>query len=314
MINNIYAIILIFIYIMFIIVLNLYFTIIKKNKYEDIDEKAAVMLYTYGKVSPYKLFKVTCMDLINKKYFTIKKEDSLSYIKVNNTNIDSLCEYEKLCYNSLKELIDDGKSLEELDNYFSTSYAYGKVLNKFYLELKKEVTHKYGRVYKYASFIPVVLTTFIYGIQVFSVLKIDIPIIASILLSLLLIVITVLVTNILNIYIKRIDFKRYLIIIVASLALSIISFNLWNKSANNDYLILHVILGIFSFLYPLYLYTCIYLVRSNFIYLNKKQASIIKYLDKVKDDLQNKKKYNKEDYILLYGLDIKKRIKGEYLK
>lgn len=315
MINNIYAVILIFIYIVFVTILNFYISLFNKDKNDvEVNGKPAKLLYCYGNTSPYKLFKVTVMDLINRGYFIISGEGDKSSIKASNKSINDLDEFEKLAYDSINDIIKEDASVKYLDDYFLSEYAYGKVLYKFNLELKKEINEEYGSVYKHSSYIGAMIVTFIYAMQVLSFLKVDLSLTFCTIISILFTMLTVVFLNIINRYVHKTDIKRFVIMGIGSFLLAIIAYDMWTNDSSNNYLIFHIILGIFSFMYPYMLFTLVYWIRSSRIYFNKKQGEVVKYLNHIKSNLQRKKKYTKEDYIYLYGLELNKRVKYKYLK
>lgn len=325
MIDSIIPIILIFLYITFMVLLNCYKSMnIKKkdiNK-ELLKDNPIYLLYVYG-IKANKLFYLTILNLINKKYYSLEKKGDtlcLRYLKSNLLKYEdeTLTESEQKVMGYINSLLykEDKNmyiSLDKLDNTIVGDYSFTSILNSFMIELRKEVKIKYGLIDKYADVMPIILLCFLYSLQIIVFFRLKLNILLITLLALLLTIVTMGVINLLKNKIVNHSFKRYLIIYIISVVLALTSYFIWSNNYMVDYIIYHVILGLLAFMYPLLVFTAIYFIHTNNFYRNPKQKDIINVLNDLKGKLENTKNVNEEDYIYILGLNIKKkRIDDDY--
>ena len=317
MIDNIIVILLILIYLTFVIIINCYTNLSKKKLYKVRLEKKdipAKLLFCYGVSSPFILFKVTLLDLIDRDIFLLKKEKGKIFIKYNKEKVLT-----KEIFESEQKVIDivnnyiktkqDDITLEEMDRYFSSDFCYASIVYDYYTILKNEVLSSYGVIDKYLNYIGAFVISFLYSLQVLFFIDYKFNLILALFLMLSLTFTSLIITKLLNKVINDVSLKKYIVLYFTSILLSIVSFYVWKNDRNNDYLIFHLILGILSFMYPLLIYTNLMFVKKNRYFKNNKQYIVVNYINEIKEKINKKTKYNRKDYIYMVGLNMKYDIK-----
>ena len=324
MIDSIVPIILIFLYITFMVLLNHYKSMNLKKKNinkELLKDNPVYLLYIYGNNKPNKLFFLTILSLINKNYYSLERKGEtlcLRYLKKDLLKYEdeNLTESEKKVIGYVNSLLykEDKNmyiSLDKLDNTIVGDFSFTSILNNFMVALRKEVKEKYGLIDKYADVMPIILLCFLYSLQIIIFFKLKLNILVVVLLALLFTIVTMGVINLFKNKIVNHSFKRYLIIYIVSVILALTSYFIWSNNYMVDYIIYHVILGLFAFMYPLLIFTAIYFIHTNNFYRNSNQRDIVNLLNEVKKELEDTNKVTEEDYIYVLGLNIKKKILEE---
>lgn len=324
MIDSIIPLGLILLYLLIIFLVNYYKNISpKKRKNHQInldDINPAISFYCYYSGNTSKLFWLTLLDLINRGYYKLYSKEDISYIKWNKNDILkidelSLKEFEKILVTYINTTMykNDAKetiSLDLLEKKVSSDWSYQSVLNNFITELKKEVSKTCGNIDKISILeIPLILT-FLYSVQVLYFFDMNFSVSQILLLSIPLTFITLLITDALKHIIVKYTLKKHIIAVIISIIMAVISFNIWKDLNDVDYIIFHVLMGVFAFMYPLLIITNLYYIKTTPHYFNKLQKDIINQLDELKIDILDEK-IKKIDYVYTYGLKVKNTSKNK---
>jgi len=289
----------------------------KKKKQHQIkleDIEPALALYCYNNGNASKLFWVTLLDLIDRDYYKLYSEENISYIKWNKKDILkvdelNLKEFESKLVTYINTLIykDNEKNyiaLEQLQRLVSSDWSYQSISNNFINELKKESIKTYGIVDKVSIFEAPAILTYIYALQVLYFLDFNFKTIQILLLSIPLTLITLIISNLFkNIMIKH-TFKKHMIMVVLSIITAVIAFYIWQSLSDIDYIIFHITMALFAFMYPLLVMTNIYFIKTTSHYINKLQQDIINQLDDLKIKTINNE-IKDINYTYVYGLKMK---------
>lgn len=318
MIDSIIPIGLILLYLLTMFLINYYRNISPRKKkahqikLEDIEPELALYCYNNGNAS--KLFWVTLLDLIDRGYYKLYSEENISYIKWNKKDILkvdelNLKEFEIKLVTYINTLIykDNEKnyiSLEKLQRLVSSDWSYQSISNSFTVELKKEAINTYGTVDKISIFEEPAILTYIYAMQVLYFLDVNFSTVQILLLSIPLTIITLIISNLLKHTLVKHTLKRYIFIVIPSIIMSVIAFYIWNSLSSIDYIIFHIAMALFAFMYPLLVITNIYFIKTTSHFLNKLQQDIIDQLDELKIKTINNEMKD-INYTYVYGLKLK---------
>lgn len=324
MIDSIIPIVLIFLYITLMILLNYYKNLSMKKKSINenlLKDNPVHLLYVYGNNKYNKLFFLTIINLIKKGYYAFEKKGNtlcIKYLKNDLLKYDeiNLLESEKKVISYINSLLykedqNNYISIDKLDNVITSDFSFSSILNSYMLSLRNEVKEKYGLIDKYADILPVILLCFFYSLQVIVFFKIKLNVLLIALLAGLLTILTLGVINILKNKIINHSFKRYIIVYTVSIILALLSYYIWSNNYMIDYIIYHVIMAIFSFMYPLLIFTSIYFIHTNNFYRNSKQREIVYLLNSIKERLYTKDKISDDEYIYIFGLNIKRKTNNQ---
>lgn len=318
MIDSIIPIGLILLYLLTMFLINYYRNISPRKKkahqikLEDIEPALALYCYNNGNAS--KLFWVTLLDLIDRGYYKLYDEENISYIKWNKKDILkvdelNLKEFEIKLVTYINTLIykDNEKnyiSLEQLQRLVSSDWSYQSISNSFTVELKKEAIETYGTVDKISIFEEPAILTYIYSMQVLYFFDVNFSTGQILLLSIPLTIITLIISNLLKHTMVKHTLKNHIFIVIPSIIMSVIAFYIWNSLSNIDYIIFHITMALFAFMYPLLVITNIYFIKTTSHYLNKLQQDIIDQLDELKIKTMNNETKD-INYTYVYGLKMK---------
>jgi hypothetical protein len=318
MIDSIIPIGLILLYLLTTFLINYYRNISpRKKKAQQIkleDIEPALALYCYNNGNASKLFWVTLLDLIDRDYYKLYSEDNISYIKWNKKDILkvdelNLKEFEIKLVTYINTLIYKNNeknyiSLEQLQRLVSSDWSYQSISNSFTVELKKEAIKTYGIVDKISIFEEPAILTYIYAMQVLYFFDVNFSTSQILLLSIPLTIITLIISNLLKHTMIKYTLKRHIFIVIPSIIMSVIAFYIWNSLSSIDYIIFHIAMALFAFMYPLLVITNIYFMKTTSHYLNKLQQDIIDQLDDLKIKTINNE-IEDINYTYVYGLKMK---------
>ncbi len=324
MIDSIIPIVLILLYLLTMFLINYYRNIRpKKNKQHQIKLESiepALALYCYNNGNASKLFWVTLLDLIDRDYYKLYSEKDISYIKWNKKDILkvddlNLKEFEIKVVTYINTLIykDNEKnyiSLEQLQKEVSSDWSYQSVSNSFTVELKKESIKIYGILDKISIFEEATILTYIYAVQVLYFFDVNFSTSQILLLSIPLTFVTLIISNLLKHTMIKYTLKKHILIIIPSVIASVIAFHIWQSLASIDYIIFHITMALFAFMYPLLVITNIYFIKTTSHYLNKLQQDIIYQLDDFKIKTINNE-IKDINYTYVYGLKMKIAIQNK---
>lgn len=324
MIDSIIPIALILLYLLTMFLINYYRNISprKKKEYQIKLEniEPALALYCYNNGNANKLFWVTLLDLIDRGYYKLYSAADVSYIKWNKKDILkvdelNLKEFEIKLVTYINTLIykDSEKnhiSLEELQKLVSSDWSYQSISNSFTVELKKESIKTYGIVDKISIFEGPTILTYIYAVQVLYFFDVNFSTGQIILLSIPLTLITLIISNLLKHIMIKHTLKKHMLIAVASIITAVIAFYIWQSLSSIDYIIFHITMALFAFMYPLLVITNIYFIKTTSHYLNKLQQDIIDQLDNLKVKTINNE-IKDINYTYVYGLKMKQSSKNK---
>lgn len=324
MIDSIIPIGLILLYLLTMFLINYYRNISPRKKkahqikLEDIEPALALYCYNNGNAS--KLFWVTLLDLIDRGYYKLYNDEDVSYIKWNKKDILKvdeldLKEFEIKLVTYINTLIykyseKNFISLEQLQKLVSSDWSYQSISNSFTGELKKESTKTYGIVDKISIFEEPAILTYIYAVQVLYFFDVNFSTSQILLLSIPLTLITLIISNLLKHTMNKYTLKKHMIIVVLSIITSIIAFYIWQSLSSIDYIIFHIAMALFAFMYPLLVITNIYFIKTTSHYLNKLQQDIIKQLDDLRVKILNNE-IKDINYTYVYGLKMKITIENK---
>ncbi len=318
MIDSIIPIVLILLYLLTMFLINYYRNISpKKKKIHQIklnDIEPALALYCYNNGNANKLFWVTLLDLVDRGYYKLYCDNDISYIKWNKNDILkvdelNLKEFEIKLVTYINTLIYKNNeknyiSLEELDKQVSIDWSYQSVSNSYQQELKKEFVKAFGVVDKISIFKAPAILTYIYAMQILYFFDVNFSASQILLLSIPFTFLTLIISNLLKHTMVKHTLKSHIKIVIPSIIASIIAFYIWKSLASVDYIIFHIAMAVFAFMYPLLIITNIYFIKTTSHYLNKLQQDIIQQLDELKVKvLERETKDINKAY--LYGLKMK---------
>lgn len=261
-------------------------------------------IYCCDLISTSKLFWITLIELIEKKYYKLYEKDDILYIKKTNKNTDdlNLFEYQKNVLDYANRVIEeDSIKLEDLYYNMQKDCNSSNIINNYITSLRKNTKDVIGDMDRLNSYKFSIISTFIYSIQVFYFLTDDINILGRILIALPFTYFTIVISDLLKNRIGKLKKEKYIIIFAISLIISLITSSIWNGDTSNNYLIFHFLMGIFTYMYPLLIVINVYSIRTNNAYNNKIQQDLINQMNNIEE-----KNINKINYLYLKLLKLKR--------
>lgn len=289
--TNILCSVIIFLYLCLVFLLKYYknISLKKSDKYLiKIDNvNPTVNFYCCNLLNSNKLFWITLMELIDKKYYKLYEENEEVYLKWNKQNITSIdnlkvADYQKdiiIYINSIIENMDNVILLSKLDQIIRSDCNYASILNNYMIDLRKNTKELIGDLDRINNYKYAIVCTFFYLFQVFYFLTSDINFVGKLLITLPLTYFTIVISDVLKNKIGILTKKKYVLLFLVSIVISIITSNIWNNDTSNNYLIFHFLMGIFTYLYPLLIVINIYSIRTNYAYKNKIQKDLIEQMN-----------------------------------
>lgn len=309
----------IILYILVVFLLNYFLTKRKseaqlKNKVDIKNMKPALALYCYSNSNINRLFWITLIDLIERNYYKLYKEKETLYIKhtekdFNNKNLKS---FEKRVVSYINEVIDKEEknaciSVDMLSNLISTDWNYTSKLATFGKELKKDVLNKFNIKESFRSFIFPAILTCLYAFQVSYCIDFDFMLSTIIIISIPFTLLSLLIADNFKNRIPLLTRKKAIRLFIVSLILSVVAFYVWQVTSNSDYIMIHVVLGLLTFMYPLLILIDINLMKTVNYKYNALEKNVVDQMVNLKKELIDKNELNPRDYVYSLGLNLKKK-------
>lgn len=303
-INRICSLI-IFLYLIVIFLFNYYKNSKRKKQTKYLlklkNIKPTISFYSCNLFKSHKLFWISLLELIDKKYYSLKEKNDKLYIVSNNKNND-LEGYQLILKEYIDSLLNSKEiTIEELDSLKRKDIKFNNVIRDYMLELKKETNEVVGNLDRINDYTISAICTFLYSLQIIFFLIDDVDITLKLLIAIPFTYLTILFSDLLKSLIGILTKKKYLIIFLISIILSVLAANIWNSNTSNNYIIFHIVMGIFTCMYPLLIVVNIYLIRSNCKYKNNMQSELIEQMNNLSE---------KDDYLYLKVLKIKTQVKN----
>lgn len=318
--TNVLCSFIIFLYLCIMFLLNYYknISLKKNNKYlikiENVNP--TVNFYCCNLLSSNKLFWITIIELVDKKYYKLYEKNNSLYIKWNKQNISNInnlrvSDYQKkiISYvNSILEEENNVMELNKLDQSIRSDCNYASMINSYMIDLKRNTKEIIGDLDRLNNYKFSILCTFLYSFQIFYFLAGDINFVGRLLITLPFTYFTIVISDVLKNKIGILTKKKYILTFVIAVIISLITSSIWNSDITNNYLIFHFLMGIFTYLYPLLIIINIYSIKTNCAYKNKIQKGLIEQMNSI--ELKNSKNI---DYLYLKVLKIKTDDKDEVI-
>ena len=306
-INKICSLI-IFLYLLFIFLLNCYINRSRKKtkkylvKLKDINQ--TINFYCYNLFKSRKLFWLSLLELIDKGCYSLKDFNNNLYIYHNNKSTQ-LNGYQLIVKNYIDSLLNEKEmTIDELDSISRRDINFARIIRLYMLELKKNAKEIIGNLDRINDYVIATLCTFLYSLQIIFFITDDISMPLKLLIAIPFTCLTVLFSDLLKNKIGVFTNKKYLLIFLCFMILSILTTNIWNDNMSNNYIIFHFVIGGLACMYPLLIIVNIYLIRSNSKYKNSIQAGLKEQMNNLSDG---------DDYIYLKVLNRKKYAKTNVL-
>lgn len=323
MVEKIYYIFIIYIYILVVFLMNYLLTNKKNNPKEknkiDISKKEpALSLYCYSSNNINRLFWITLMDLIEKGYYELYKEKDILYIKYMKKclNIEKLRGFEKKVISYINSVIDkengdNSITANRLSILLTTDWNYTSNLASFGNELKQEVLKEFGIKETFKSFILPILLTYIYALQVFYYIDFNFNFSMIIFLSIPFTFLSLLIADNFKNKVPNLTKNKAIKFFTLSFILSVISFYVWQVTSDSDYIMIHLVLGFLTFIYPLLIIVDIDLIKTSNYKYNINEKNVINQMVELKKQLFEEDKLTINDYIYSLGLNLKKNCSND---
>lgn len=258
--DNQLPILLISLYLIFIYLIMTF----KYKKFKKNHKKNKINLNNYDK---------TMLLYINNES-TLKELFFESFLKLqkNKFKDNNLLSYEIIVYNYAKKLDDKFISIEKLEEIINNDLTFYQIQTSFFKKLKMETKKRIGQIDFVSENILAIIISFPYFIGALYSIYNDFSNKNLILLATLLSLINLVIIN--KIKYKTFTWKTFIKYNIVAL----ISSYVWIRYSNVNYIIFHVILSYFSFMYPLLIYIIKYSIKINTNFINEKQSVIIKEL------------------------------------
>lgn len=304
-INKICSLI-IFLYLIFIFLLNCYINRSRKKtrnylvKLKDISP--TINFYCYNLFNSRKLFWISLLELIDKGCYNLKDINNNLYIYKGKKDIQ-LNEYQMIVENYIDDLLTEKEiTIEELDSITRRDINFGKTVRLYMIELKRITKAVIGSLDRIDDYVMATLCTFLYSLQIIFFITDDISMPLKLLIAIPFTCLTILFSNLLKNKIGVLTSKKYFLIFLCFMVLSLLTTNIWNDNINNNYIIFHFVIGGLACMYPLLIIVNVYLIRSNFKYKNSIQSGLKEQMNNLSDT---------DDYIYLKTLTRKKIVKND---
>lgn len=262
------------------------------------DINPTISFYSCDVFNANKLFWITLLELVeNKKFKLVEKENQL-YIVRTKTEINDMLEYQKIVYEYINNFIENKEiELKELYYLLKKDCNFVSILNSYIISLRKNTNNLIGELDRINSYKIPILVTFIYSSLVIYFVYSEMSLVANVLISLLFTYFTITLSSLLK---NKIKVKKYGLIFMILLILSIVSYFTWNSNINSNYLIFHFVVGLIAYMYPL-------LIIINIFSINNFRTLKNTIQNDIKDQIESLKNYDdkKNPYIYYRGLKIK---------
>lgn len=314
-ITNLVPILLIFIFLTIIFLIdyykNLYFNNVKINKKIDLEKvNPTIALYCYNTGTIKNLFNMTLLNLIKKNYFELSRKKNTTYIS-SNQKTGKLYEHEQIIKDYIEEILDNKKlSLSDFNEKLTLDYKYLAKTNKFYTVLKKEANQEYGKLDFITNYIYTFFVGILYFMQIAFFVYNDFSFSQILLISIPLSFINILLCNKVKDNILNFDKKKNLYFVILSIIASVISCLIWIKFNSSNYILFHVIAGLISFMYPLFVLLNLYFIKTSHFCFNKKQKKLKLFLDNLKKDIIENDTFKEDYYIYTKIFKVKYKFKN----
>ncbi len=294
---NVICSIIIFLYLILINLINEYKIAVRKKEKHIVDINnfpQTINIYCCDLLSSTKLFWITLLELIDMKYYSVKELDNDIIIKISRKKRDEdLLEYQKEVLKYVDKILEDEKeiSIEKLEEYTLGDYKFNYIVSLYTTGIRTYIKEHIGSLDRIHNYILPIIISFIYSNQVLYFLSTEINVVGRILISLPFTYITVVLADLFKNKYHKLNNKKYFILFIVSLLLSLLTSNIWNQETNNNYIIFHILMGVFTYMYPLLIIININIIKNNYAYHNKIQKSIITQMDD--DDINKNYVYRK---------------------
>lgn len=315
--------IILFLYLGIIFLLNYYkkLCLKKKNNYlmKIANINPTINLFCCDSLNSTKLFWITLLELVENKYYKLYEENDNLYIKINKKKLNNsdeikLLDYQKIVIQYINNILHDKKNIlvSELDCLVRKDFNISNILNEYHTSLKRDTKEIIGEIDNISNYKFSIICTLLYTFQVLYFITDDLNFVGRLLICLPLSYVTIVLSDLLKNKVGILSKFIYMIIFIISLLLSIGATFIWNINVDN-YLIIHFIMGLFTYMYPLMIIINIYSIRTNYAHKNKNQKDLIEQINNI-----NEENINNIDYIYLKVLkarkDKKDKIIDEYFE
>ena len=313
-ITNLVPVLLIFIYLTIIFLISYYknirFNNVRINKKNDITKiRPTLALYCYNTGTIKHLFNTTLMTLIDNGYFKLERINNETYIS-SNSKKDKLYKYEEIIKDYIDEILNNKKlNINDFNEKLTLDYKYLAKTNKFYTELKKDAHKKFGKLDFVSNYMYSFIAGILYFMQIAFFVYNNFSSFQIFLISIPLSLINILLCDKVKDNIIKLENKKIIYFVVISIITSIISCLIWIKFNSSNYILFHVIVGLLSFMYPLFVLLNIYFIKTNMLCFNSKQKNIKLSLDSLKNEILENNELRDKYYIYTKSFKLKHKFK-----
>lgn len=318
-ITNLVPVILIFLFLVIIFLIDYYknicFNNVKNNKKINLDKvNPTLALYCYKTGTIKNLFNITILNLINNGFFELVRVNDTTYIS-STSKKDKIYQFEETIRNYIDEILNNKKlKIDEFNEKLTLDYKYLAKTNKFFGELKNDANKEFGKL----DFISENIYSFIVGVLYFMQIAFfvynDFSLSQVFWISIPCSLINILICDKIKNNIIKVEKKQIIFLISLSVISSIISCFIWIHFNSSNYILFHVIIGLLSFMYPLFACLNIYFMKTNKLCLNKKQKEIKDSLRNLQNELLVNEKMQNEYCIYTKMFKIKCKFKDDKIK
>lgn len=312
---NIICSIIMFLYLSIIFLLNYYKNLClkRKNRYlmEIENINPTMNFYCCDLLNSTKLFWITLIELVDKKYYKLYEKENVLYLKAKKINKDiKILDYQQNVIEYLNNIFENEEeiAIEQLDYKVRKDCNTSSVMNNYLNSLRKNTREAVGDLDRLDSYKFPFVYTFLYSLQVLYFLSNEINAVGKILIALPFTYFTVVISDLLKNKIGLLTKKKYIIVFISSLIVSLATSIIWTNDYNNNYLGFHFLMGIFTYMYPMLIVINTYVIRTNYAYKNKIQKDLMEQMNSLdQKDIKN------IDYLYLKVLKIKSDTKDEII-